>query len=198
MNDNRVSCQSVKIKNRFIIQIMKTIVYYYSRRGSNRFLANKIANDLKCEIEEIKPCVNVFILMLFGFNLGNWKLKSKLEEYDKVILCGPIWMGKLIVPLKNFISKNVNKINKLIFVTSCGSTFEGKDEKFGHNLVFAMVKNILGKKLIHCEAFPINLILSEEQKKNRDSGVIFTLNDESFKGEIVSIYHTFIQKAKEL
>jgi hypothetical protein len=35
---------------------MKTIGYYFSHKGSNRFLAYRIANDLKCEIEENYKC----------------------------------------------------------------------------------------------------------------------------------------------
>lgn len=172
---------------------MKTIVYYYSNKGSNRYLANKIAGDLKCEMEEIKPRLNSHLLMLTGLNFGNRKLKTNVEDYDRVILCGPIWMGKLIVPLKNFVKKNISKINKLIFVTSCGSTFEGKDKKFGHNLVFKSLKKMTGEKCVHCEAFPIGLILTEEQKKDPDAEMKYHLNDENFKGEIVGIYNAFMR-----
>lgn len=42
---------------------MNTIVYYYSQKGSNRFMANKVSNDLDCEMEEIKPRLNADILM---------------------------------------------------------------------------------------------------------------------------------------
>jgi flavodoxin len=173
---------------------MKAIVYYYSYTGSNEFLAKKIAADLDCDIEEIKPRLNRHLLMLMGLNLGNTKLKKSVEEYDKIILCGPIWMGKLIVPLKNLVVKNINNIENMVFATCCGSTFEGKDKKFGHNLVFKELKKLTGEKCSHCEAFPIDLILTDEQKKDRDSAMKYRLNNESFKGEIVSIYDTFIQK----
>jgi len=173
---------------------MKTIVYVYSHKNSNRYLANKIAADLKCEIEEIKPRLNVHLLMLMGINCGNKKLKTKVEEYERVVLCGPIWMGKLIIPLRNFLNKHISKINKLIFVTCCGSTFEKKDEKFGHNLVFNQVKNLSGEKCQHCEAFPITLVLPDEQKEDSDAFMRTHLNDENFKGEIVGIYDNFIIK----
>ena len=177
---------------------MKTIIYYYSRKGSNKFLANKIAGDLKCEIEEIEPHINFLVLMLLGLNIGNQKLKTRVEDYDRVILCGPIWMGKLIVPLKNFVIKYNSKIKKLIFVTCCGSTFEGRDEKFGHNLVFNVLRNLAGEKCVHCEAFPISLVLTDEQKKDPDADMKYQLNKENFKGEIITIYDAFIQKIKEL
>lgn len=173
---------------------MKSIVYYYSHKGSNRFLANRIAKDLNCEIEELKPRPNAHLLMLMGINFGNRKLNSKVENYDRIILCGPIWMGKLIVPLKNFINKHNTNITKLIFVSCCGSNFEKKDEKFGYNLVFNTVKELTGEKCIHCEAFPITLVLPEEQKESSDAFMKTHLNDENFNGEIADIYDSFIKK----
>ncbi len=172
---------------------MKTMVYYYSRKNSNRYLAKKIAGDLNCGIEEIKPRLNAHLLMLMGVNFGNRKLKSKVEDYDRVILCGPIWMGKLIVPLKNFVNAYIGKINKLVFVTCCGSTFEKKDDKFGHNTVFNELKRIAGEKCLHCEAFPITLVLPDDQKEDTDAFMKTHLNDDNFKGEIAVIYERFIE-----
>ena len=175
---------------------MKTIVYYYSKKGSNRYLAQKIATDLNCEIEEIKPRLNAHLLMLMGINFGNTKLKTKVEDYDRVILCGPIWMGKLIVPLKNFVNKNLSKIKELVFVTCCGSTFEKKDEKFGHDFVFKDIKKLLQDKCIHCEAFPIILVMPDELKEDSSAFMKTHLNDENFKGKIVPLYEGFIEKMK--
>ncbi len=173
---------------------MKTIVYYYSHKGSNRFLAHIIANDLKCEIEEIKPRLNAHLLMLMGLNMGNRKLKNRIEDYDRVVLCGPIWMGKLIVPLKNFVVKYRPKIKMLIFVTCCGSSFMDKNNKFGHNLVFNQVKSLLNEKCMHCEAFPIDLIAPTELKEDSAAFMNVHMNSENFKGEIVEIYDAFIER----
>jgi flavodoxin len=177
---------------------MKIMVYYYSHKGSNRFLAHRIANDLNCEIEEIKPRLNAHLLMLMGLNLGNRKLKSKVENYDRVILCGPIWIGKLIVPLKNFVVKYRPKIKKLIFVSCCGSTFKDKDNKFGHNLVFNQVKGLLDQKCLHCEAFPIDLVAPPELKEDPSAFMKVHLNSENFNGEIIQIYESFISKIKDV
>jgi len=37
---------------------MKTIVIYYSNKGSNKYLAKKISKSLSSDIEEIKPRLN--------------------------------------------------------------------------------------------------------------------------------------------
>lgn len=177
---------------------MKTIVVYYSNKGSNRYLAEKIANSLSCDIVEIKPRINVFLLFLMNFNLGILPLKKDIKAYDNVILCGPIWMGKLIPPLRSFITKNSDSIHKLVFVTCCGSTYEKKDEKFGHGLVFKIVEDLLKEKCILCQAFPINLVLPDDKKEDAEAFMKIHLNDENFKGEIQERFNDFIKKVTEL
>jgi flavodoxin len=172
----------------------KTIVVYYSRKGSNKYLAEKISKSLTCEIEAIRPRLNVFILFLMNIHLGIRPLKHNITEYDKVILCGPIWMGKFIPPLRSFIIKYSDSITKLIFVTCCGSTYAQKDEKFGHGLVFNEVAEILKDKCVFCQAFPIGLVMPDDKKEDTDAFMKTHLNDENFKGEIVEKFENFIMK----
>ena len=171
----------------------KTIVIYYSNNGSNRFLAKKITRNLNCEIEEIKPRLNVHLFLLFGISLGNKKVKANLSEYDMIVLCGPIWMGKFIAPLKGFVKKYRKAINKLVFASCCGSSFEMKDKKFGHGLVFKEVKEMLNEKCIHCEAFPVTLVLPEDKREDPNTVMKTRLTDDNFKGEILDRFNAFIQ-----
>jgi menaquinone-dependent protoporphyrinogen IX oxidase len=173
---------------------MKTILAYYSNNGSNRYLAKKIADRINCEIEQIRPRLNIHLFLLFGINFGNKKLRHNLAEFDRVILCGPIWMGKFISPLRSFVNKYKSRINELIFVTCCGSGFEMKDKKFGHGLVFNEVKNILKDKCIHCEALPITLVVPEDKKEDPNVVMQTRLSDENFKGEIEETFENFIKK----
>ena len=188
--------KGIKLYNPILkpIVIVRTIVVYYSRKGSNKYLAEKISKSLSCEIEEIKPRLNVFVLFLTNIHLGIRPMKHKIKEYDRVILCGPIWMGKFIPPLNSFISKYFEQINKLIFVTCCGSTYAKKDEKFGHGLVFKEVENRLKKKCLFCQAFPVGLVLPDDKKEDADAFMKTHLNDENFKGEIQERYNGFIKK----
>lgn len=176
----------------------KTIVVYYSRKGSNKYLAEKISKSLSCEIEAIRPWLNIFTLFLLNIHLGIRPLKHNIKEYDKVILCGPIWMGKFIPPLRSFVTKYSDSIHKLIFVTCCGSTYAKKDEKFGHGLVFNEVENILKDKCVFCQAFPIELVMPEGKKEDTDAFMKTHLNDENFKGEIVEKFEDFIQKVHSM
>jgi flavodoxin len=172
----------------------KTIVVYYSRKGSNKYLAEKISKQLACEAEAIRPRLNVFLLFLMSIHLGIRPLKHTIKEYERIILCGPIWMGKFIPPLRSFVTKYSDSINKLIFVTCCGSTYAKKDENFGHGLVFNEVAKILKDKCDFCKAFPIGLVMPEGKKEDPDAFMKTHLNDENFKGEIVEKFEDFIQR----
>lgn len=177
---------------------MKTIVIYYSNKGSNRYLANKIANSLACDIEEIKPRINAHLLFLMNIHFGIKALKHDIKTYDRVILCGPIMVGRFLAPLKSFVIRYYKNINKLVFVTCCGSSYDKKDEKFGHGLVFNEVKKILNEKCIQCQAFPIDLVLDENQKKDDAAFMNTHLNDSNFKGEIQERFDKFIKSLNEL
>lgn len=175
---------------------MKNIVIYYSNNGSNRFIANKISEYLNCEIEEIRPVFNAHLLLLTGINPGIKKINNDLSAFDRVIMVGPIWMGKFINPLKAFIRKYNRDINKLVFVTCCGSDFELKDKKYGHGLVFKSVREIIGDRCEHCEAFPVTLLMSDEEKEVPEKVMETRLTEENFNGEIRKHFDIFIEKLK--
>jgi len=175
----------------------KTIVVYYSKTGSNKFLAYKIKESLGAQIEEIRPRLNAHIFLMLGLGFGLKKTKHKIADFDRVILCGPIWMGKFVYPLKTFVKKYQNEINELVFVTCCGSSYEMKEKKFGHALVFNEIESILKEKCILCQALPIALVLPEDKKEDPDATMKTRLNDENFKGEIKERFENLISKLSE-
>lgn len=172
---------------------MKRIVIYYSKHGNNRYLAQKTASHLNCEIEEIKPFFNYFPFTMFNGNMKLKKIKANLSEYDLVILFGPVWMGKLITPLRSFILKYSSHIKRMAFATCCASDTCDRGSQFGYCKVFAEVENIAHDKCVHYEAFPIPLVLEESQKKNQEIILKTRLSDSNFKGEIVELFNSFIK-----
>jgi flavodoxin len=171
---------------------MKTIVVYYSNKGSNRYLAHKISDSLSCDIEEIRPRLNVFLLFLMSINFGIRPLKHNIQAYDKLILCGPIWMGKLIPPIRSFLQKYGEGIPRLVFVSCCGSSDAKKDEKFGHGFVFKEVEKIMGDRCVHCRAFPIDLVLPDDKKENGDLIMKTRLSEATFTREIQERLENFM------
>lgn len=177
---------------------MKSIIFYYSRSGNNKFLAQKMGKSLQCEVFPIEPRITVFPLMLLRLTLGNQKISRNLENYDRVYLVGPIWMGTIVKPLHDFMTKHISKIKSLVFVTSCASNYKMKEEKFGHAVVFKKVKQLLGEKCIHCEALPVTYLLPEDQRETPKLVMKARLNEETFGGEFAAHYDQFILKMQSL
>jgi flavodoxin len=175
---------------------MKTLVAYYSLKGNNAYLAKQIAEGLQCDIEPIRPRLDAFFFFLLRLSLGIRKMKHAPEAYDRVILCGPVFVGKLIPPLRDFIQRYNGRVNNWVFITCCGSGFEQRDEKFGHGQVFKKVQELLGEKCSHCEAFPISLVVPAEKMKDPDAIMKTRLTEENMQGEIKTRLESLIGKMK--
>ncbi len=173
---------------------MKSLVLYYSQKGSNRYLAERIAGELKSDIESIRPIVDVPLLMMMGLHFGNKKLLHEVGSYDRIILCGPIWTGQFIAPLRSFVKQHFNEIKQLVFATCCGSSYEKRDEKFGHGLVFKKVRELLGEKCSRCQAFPIGLVMPADKKEDGELMMKTHLNDDNFQGEIAERFRVFVRE----
>lgn len=176
----------------------KIAVVFYSKSGSNRYLAERTAEALKGELIGIKPRVSPLAFQLLasstGLSLGNRRMKRDISLYDSVVLCGPIWMGQLIAPLRDFIGKYGSAIKKLHFITCCGSTDSSKDDKFGYAHVLRKVETEMPEKVGIMEAFPIELVLPRD-KKNDDQAMMNTrLNDSNFIGEIKERFDSLISR----
>ena len=180
---------------------MKPLIVFYSKSGNNKFLAEKCAQTLHSDIEEIVPRLNVFPVMAFSslikMGLGIKTLKHTVAEYDTIILFGPVWMGQLIYPLRAFINKYNTNIERLFFGTSCSSSDAEKNSRFGYETVFSQIRSLAGNRCLYCEAFPIDLVLSEEKKEDSTAIMKTRLSDELFSGEIADRFNQFIKKIKD-
>ncbi|MDA3955714.1 flavodoxin domain-containing protein [Oceanispirochaeta sp.] len=149
---------------------MKGLVVFYSATGSNRYLAQKIAEKSGFEMEEIHPRVNALFPQLLAsltkIGVGNRAIRRNFTEYDRIILCGPIWMGQVIYPLRSFIQKYKSQINKLYFLSCCGGGDEQKDSKFGYETVFFKMRSLLGDKFVSGFALPTQLLVKPGQRED--------------------------------
>lgn len=177
---------------------MKTLVVYYSNSGNNKFLAEKIAKEINGDIQRIEPRFNglpfVILFSLSKISLGIKPIRYNVKDYDRVIVCGPVYMGLLISPLRDFIEKHKSDLKKLFFVTCCGGDDSQKDTKLGYSRVFQQVKNMINDKFGGSEAFPVSLALPEEKRKDQDAIMKTRLSDSNFNGEILNRFESFIQK----
>lgn len=175
---------------------MKAIVVYYSKSGNNAYLAQKIATSINADIEKITPVINAFplvmILSMLKAGTGIRKCRNDITQYDKVILCSPIWAGFLCSAVLDFIKKYKPAIKKLYFATSCGSDETQKDSKFGYARVFKQVQDTAGEKCVHYEAFPVTYALPEEKRKDEGAALKVKLSDENFTGELALRLERFV------
>jgi hypothetical protein len=113
---------------------------------------------------------------------GRGLTKETLAQYDRIIICGPIWMGTLVAPLRGLLQQLKNSHQEICHITCCGSKDEKKDDTFGYGTVFPKVKKIVGERLILSEAFPIVLVLPENQREDDELIMNTRLSDENFHG----------------
>lgn len=126
---------------------MKILVTYYSRGGSTRKAAVRIAGILKSDIEQIRDTKNRegitgFLAAIPPSVLKKSTILEKVEknplEYDIVVLGTPVWTSTVSIPVRTYLQQNRGKFRKLcFFCTECGS---------GHKQAFREMEQIAGKK----------------------------------------------------
>ena len=170
---------------------MSMLVVYYSHGGNNRFVAQKIAEDRKCDIEEIVPNAKSFFSLLveslIKISRGIRNIRYPINEETVVVVCGPIWMGQIASPVSGFLRKYSNRVNRIYVVACCGSTESEKDGKFGYQKVFENLKVVVGNKLI--KAFPVSSgLLVDESEKEETNMTEVKLTSSNFVGKIKDQY----------
>jgi len=170
---------------------MKTLVVYYSRTGNNRFVAQRLADALTCEVEEIRPAFGGFFFLLAGsalkIGVGNRRLRNDPAAFDRVILCGPIWMGTVVQPLRAFLSKYRKTIKSLTFVTACGSDEKSKDGGFGYETVFAKIRDLVGPALDGAHALSVSLVPGSGADTTKSR-----LDETTFTGELAARFESLV------
>ena len=125
----------------------KILVVYFSQSGHTKKLAKEISRNLKCDIEEIKTTSSYggFLGYQRALLQSILKLKPKiksirhnLENYDLVIIGGPVWAGSISSPVRSFLSHNKKKLNDVAFFLTRGGPFEKSN-------LFDQMEQALGK-----------------------------------------------------
>jgi hypothetical protein len=106
-------------------------VVYFTRTGTSKRVAEKIANKLSCEIIQITDNMNwkgVLGFLKGGFYASknkdvDIKINGNLEGADKLIVVTPLWAGTVVPAIKTFLkTTSVDKVH--LVVTSNGSTIK--------------------------------------------------------------------------
>lgn len=139
----------------------RVLVVCYSRNGNTKKIAEKIKNDLNCDIEEIIDTKNrkgLFGYIFAGRDALTKKqtiiepLKHNPRDYDLVIVGTPVWAGTLASPIRTYLSQNSGKFKRVkMFITSGGK---------GNEKVISEMEEIIG-----LQATEKMMLLDSEIKK---------------------------------
>ncbi len=161
---------------------MKTIIVYYSFSGNNQKLAYKLQEKLNCSIHKIyelnpRTKLTIFLDLLFLRKPQLTNYNKILKKYDQVIFVGPIWYGKIATPIKSFIEKEKEYINKYYFITICNGETNQKEKLTKELTKLANKEPVLVKEL------PLNKMTNKNKFKYRSS--IITIEElKEFEEEI--------------
>ena len=120
-------------------------VVYFTRTGTSKRVAEKIANKLSCETIEITDDMNW--KGIIGFIKGGYyasknkdvdiKLSKKIETFDELIVVTPLWAGDVVPAIKVFLkSTQIDKVN--LVISSNGSIIKNRS---GYKSVSDIVKS---------------------------------------------------------
>jgi len=107
---------------------MKTLVVYYSKTGNTRRLAEEIAKELCCDIDEIQDkeyrsgVIGWFSGSRDAFRKFLTDIEFKIDpgEYDLVIIGTPIWAFGVTPAIRTYFTRNIEKLNNVAFFLTCG------------------------------------------------------------------------------
>lgn len=132
---------------------MKTLVVYYTRTGTTRRAALTVARCLNADIEEIQEKADrrgMLGWIKSGYQGAREKTpsilpgKSRPCKYDLVVICTPVWAGKMASPVRSWIqvsglAGNKKKPARVACVSTSGGDSPGP--------VFENMQIALGRKL---------------------------------------------------
>lgn len=120
-------------------------VVYFTRTGTSKRIAEKIANKLSCDIIEITDDINW--KGIIGFIKGGYyasknkdvdiKMSKKIETFDELVVVSPLWAGNVVPAIKVFLkSTPIDRVN--LVITSNGSIIKNRS---GYKSVSDIVKS---------------------------------------------------------
>ena len=142
---------------------MKSLIAFYSRKGTTKKIAELIGKELDADIEELidlkKRTGFIIGFLRCGFAATKEKLTDLKETekdpslYDLVILGTPIWNKRMTPTIRTYIHNNKGKFKKVAFF--CTYKGRGSEELFNSM-----------KELIEIEPISTLDITTKEIKKN--------------------------------
>ncbi len=158
----------------------KALIVYYSLDGNTKEAAEKLAEELGCDIAEIKTVKpmpkSTFAKLIVGGGQATFNKLVPIEplgpdpkDYDIIIIGTPVWAGKCAAPVSSFIENCAAKERIIAAFTSSAG---GDNDK-----CIAALKKKLPNLVLQCA-------LGDKRGKNAGNN---SANLAAFKEEILKI-----------
>ncbi|EPY2280932.1 flavodoxin family protein [Clostridium sporogenes] len=134
---------------------MKSLIVFYSLEGHTKFISNIIAEELDCDLLQLKPEKEIPETGIGRFFRGgksaifNEKpsLKNQipnLNEYDTIFIGTPIWAGRYTPAINTFVSENKIKEKNVAFFACHGGggakkCFDKLEEVLNDNTILGTI-----------------------------------------------------------
>ena len=149
---------------------MKTLVVYYSRTGKTRFVAEKVAAELKADIEEVVDLKNRsgrfgFLKAGYDATRGNeteiGETQKSPSDFDLIMVGTPVWNSRPASAISTYLKRNDFAGKKVaVFCTN-----EGMGEEKAVDRTKALISNgdIVGELVVS------KVFENQEEKENKIS-----------------------------
>ena len=134
---------------------MKALVVYYSRTGNTRFVAKKVAQELKAEIEEIidlKNRTGRFGFLKAGYDAtrGNktriGETQKAPSDFDLIVIGTPVWNSRPASAIRTYLSRNdLSGKKAAIFLTNEGM---GNEKALERTKALISDGNVVGELVV--------------------------------------------------
>jgi len=110
--------------------MMKILTVFYSRTGTTKGIGEYIANELKCDIEEIydtQKRSGIIGFLRSGYQATRAKLtvlkpiSKNPIDFDLIIIGTPIWNRHVSTPIRTYLFENGSKFKDIAFFCTEGS-----------------------------------------------------------------------------
>jgi flavodoxin len=176
------------------------LVLYYSKTGNSKFIAEKLSKELWCPSKKITPMIDnialLFLLSLLRINIPTNITDEDIQEYDEVILLGPIWGGLVVSPLRTIIKKCARASKNIHFAVTCETKDEDKDKKYGSSQVLKKASDLGGKYVKNTAAFSTSLVYSDNPSWSPKLSEKIKLTEDNYKGVLMSRVQNYASKIK--
>ena len=149
---------------------MKTLVVYYSRTGKTRFVAEKVAAELKADIEEVVDLKNRsgrfgFLKAGYDATRGNeteiGETQKSPSDFDLIMVGTPVWNSRPASAISTYLKRNDFAGKKVaVFCTNEGM---GEEKAVGRAKALISNGDIVGELVVS------KVFENQEEKKNKIS-----------------------------